>query len=71
MHLFWNMITDFTENYKNTIRGRYDGKNTKKVEEELSGGAMVKKMFNELYDEYLSEKFRATNRYSDRDIEQV
>lgn len=26
MHLLWNMITDYTENYKNSIRGKYDGK---------------------------------------------
>ncbi len=26
LHLIWNMITDFTENFKNSIRGKYDSK---------------------------------------------
>jgi len=26
LHLVWNMITDYTENFKNSIRGKYDSK---------------------------------------------
>lgn len=31
MHLIYNMITDFTENFKNTIKGKYDSKRTATV----------------------------------------
>lgn len=24
MHLVWNMLTDYTENFRNQIRGKYD-----------------------------------------------
>ena len=52
MQLLWNMITDFTENFKNAIRGKYDGKRNTKINQEISGGAMIKSMFNDLLREY-------------------
>ena len=43
MQLIWTMITDFTENFKNTIKGRYDPRRTN-IHSELSGGAVIKMM---------------------------
>eukprot|EP01016_Furgasonia_blochmanni_P039369 TRINITY_DN4881_c0_g2_i13.p1 TRINITY_DN4881_c0_g2~~TRINITY_DN4881_c0_g2_i13.p1 ORF type:complete len:725 (+),score=184.79 TRINITY_DN4881_c0_g2_i13:160-2334(+) len=71
MQLLWNMITDFTENFKNSIRGKYDSKRSQRVNKDMSGGAMIKLMFNDLYEDYSKGDFRATNDYSDKDIEKA
>lgn len=62
------MITDFTENFKNTIKGRYDPRRTN-IHSELSGGAVIKMMFNELYEDFIQKGYRATKEYSDKDIQ--
>lgn len=31
IHLLWNMLTDFTENFKNLIRGKYDSRRSAKI----------------------------------------
>lgn len=66
MQLLWNMITDFTENYKNNIRGKYDPRRNTRVGGELSGGAKIKLMFQELYSEFFDKK--ATEHMSDEHI---
>ncbi len=71
MQLLWNMITDFTENFKNAIRGKYDGKRNTKINQEISGGAMIKSMFNDLLKEFSGQDYRATNDYKDKDIEKA
>lgn len=47
------MLTDFTENFKNSIKGKYDAKRSNVFNNELSGGAVVKMMFNELFEDWL------------------
>ena len=49
------MITDFTENFKNSIRGKYDSKRSTNVNQDLSGGAVIKMMFNELFEDWLQK----------------
>lgn len=71
LQLIWNMITDFTENFKNSIRGKYDSRRTTNLNQELSGGAIIKMMFNELYEEHAHSKFKATKEYNDKDIERA
>jgi len=66
MQLLWNMITDFTENFKNNIRGKYDPKRNTKVSGELSGGAKIKLMYQDLFSEFLDK--RATEHMSDDHI---
>jgi len=66
MQLFWNMITDFTENFKNNIKGKYDPKRNQKVSGELSGGAKIKLMYQDLYSEFFDKK--ATEHMSDDHI---
>jgi hypothetical protein len=38
-HLVWNMITDFINNYKNSIGGKYDPKKIRTKNDDMSGGA--------------------------------
>jgi len=33
MQMIWNMITDFSENFKNSIRGKYDAKRSTNLNE--------------------------------------
>jgi GTPase SAR1 family protein len=66
MQLLWNMITDYTENFKNNIRGKYDPKRNTKVSGELSGGAKIKLMYQDLFSEFLDK--RATEHMSDDHI---
>lgn len=51
--LIWKMITDFTENFKNSIKGKYDARRSTNVNQDLSGGAVIKNMFSELFEEWL------------------
>jgi len=66
MQLIWNMITDFVENFKNNLRGKFDAKRNTKVTQELSGGAKIKLMFQELYQDLNNRK--ATENLRDEDI---
>lgn len=43
------MITEFTENFKNTIKGKYDPRRAN-VHTELSGGAVIKMMVKLRYE---------------------
>jgi len=70
MHLIWEMITHFTEQFRNEIKGKYDprrkpaaGKNG------ITGGAMIKFIFEELYKDLSTNNFKASKDYSDKDIE--
>ncbi len=66
------MVTDFTETFKNQIRGKYEGKRSAKYDNsELSGGAIIKMMFNELYEEFVKTDYKATKDYSDKEIERA
>lgn len=71
MQLLWQMVTDFIQQYKNTISGRYDPKryagSDHKAREQLSGGAKIKAGFHKLYNDM--KDFRATLEYSDENIE--
>ncbi|EGR28835.1 hypothetical protein IMG5_168710 [Ichthyophthirius multifiliis] len=68
MQLIWTMITDFTENFKNSIKGKYDQRRTD-IQQELSAGAVIKMMFNELYEDQIQKGYQATKNYTDRDIQ--
>jgi GTP-binding protein EngB required for normal cell division len=67
MQLLWNMIMDFTENFKNTLKGKYDGRRLAKLSDEISGGAKIKAMFHQLYADMY--KKAPSEGYSDKDIE--
>lgn len=40
--LLWNMINDYCEVYKNTIRGKYDRRQKAKVVKDLQGGQYIR-----------------------------
>lgn len=67
-HLIYNMIADFTENFKNLIMGKYDPKRGSDMKEGFSGGAVIKTLFNELYSDFAKKDFRASDEYGDKDI---
>jgi GTP-binding protein EngB required for normal cell division len=67
MQLLWNMIMDFTENFKNTLKGKYDGRRLAKLTDDISGGAKIKQMFHCLYSDLY--KKNPSEGYSDKDIE--
>ena len=71
VHLLWSLVTKFTENFKNAVSGRYDAKLESVIEQDVSGAARVKAMFTELYGSYVDRDFRATEDYTDRDIEKA
>ena len=52
MHLVWNMLTEYTEKFRNQIRGKYDYKLQTKEKQDVSGGARIKQMLNQLYEKY-------------------
>jgi GTP-binding protein EngB required for normal cell division len=71
IQLLWSLITKFTENYKNALSGRYDAKLEAVIELDISGAAHVKAMFSELYGNYVSSDYKATEDYTDRDIDKA
>ena len=70
LQLLWNMVTDFCELFKNTIRGKYDKRNNSKITKDLAGGATIKTAFNSLLNDYSSD-YKATRDYSDDDIQKA
>jgi len=71
VHLLWSLVTKFTENFKNAVRGRYDPKLESVLDQDVSGAARIKAMFAELYGNYVDREFTATEEYTDRDIEKA
>lgn len=71
VQLLWQLITKFTENFKNALSGRYDSKLESVIELDVSGAAHIKAMFAELYANYVSKDYKATEDYSDRDIDKA
>ena len=70
MQLLWNMITEFCETFKNTIKGKYDRRRTSKMFKGLEGGLKIRESFGEVLSDYIGD-FTATQDYSDEDIQQA
>ena len=70
LQLLWNMVTDFCEVFKNTIRGKYDKRGSSKITKGLTGGATIKTSFNTLLGDY-TDNYKATKDYSDEDIQKA
>jgi len=71
IQLLWSSVTQFTENFKNALSGRFDPKLESVIEMDASGAAQIKAMFAELYGNYVENDYKATEDYSDRDIEKA
>jgi vacuolar protein sorting-associated protein 1 len=70
LQLLWNLVTDYVELFKNTIRGKYDKRSNSRLVKDLRGGATIKTSFNTLLKDY-SEDYKATQDYSDDDIQKA
>jgi len=65
--MVWSLITNFCSNFQNSIKGKYDTKTSHaKISSELSGGAKIKLMYQDLFSEFLDK--RATEHMSDDHI---
>ena len=58
MHIVWEKIQEFTDNYKNSISGKYDSRREKAINSDLSGGAVIKMMFSELYEDMCKGNYK-------------
>lgn len=58
-----NMISDFTNSFKNTIAGKYVA-NSKAV----GAGAKIKEEFKKIYEDYIISDFKCSKDYSDKEI---
>ena len=67
--LLWNMVTQFINEFKNTIQGKQDRK-VKVTEKEMRGGAKIKEFFEKLLEDY-AFGYKATAGYTDPDIERA
>ena len=64
--LLWEKTSQFTENFKNFVRGKYNAKSFR-LSDEISGGARIKLAFQGLYKDWLKQ--RPTARYEEKDIQ--
>ncbi|XP_055388990.1 uncharacterized protein LOC129618211 [Condylostylus longicornis] len=68
VQLMWSMITDYCEVYRNTIRGKFDKKlQTYFEHHDITSGAQIRSIFNELLLEYVSSD--VTSEMTDYDID--
>eukprot|EP00923_Selenidium_pygospionis_P055168 GHVN01096189.1.p1 GENE.GHVN01096189.1~~GHVN01096189.1.p1 ORF type:complete len:839 (-),score=148.11 GHVN01096189.1:1766-4237(-) len=67
VHLVWTMVTDFCEIHKNNIRGKYDKRLHSYFDCDISGGAHIRSVFNELLDDYVDKN--VTEEMTDYDID--
>ncbi|KAM3137004.1 hypothetical protein pb186bvf_010917 [Paramecium bursaria] len=70
MHTIWNMLTEYTDNLNNQLRGKYDYKIRSK-DQSLQGGARIKTIMNKLYEDVSSKTYRASKFYSEKEIREA
>lgn len=70
--LIWQILRDFTEQYKAAIKGK-SKEHEEKVDKELklSIGSIIKSMFEELYEEESASGYKVTKDLSDSEIERA
>ncbi|CAK63208.1 unnamed protein product (macronuclear) [Paramecium tetraurelia] len=71
MQVIWNMLTEYTENLNNKLRGKFDVKSALQKDTQISGGAQVKLYLNELYNEQSGKNYRVSREYTDREIREA
>ena len=67
MHHLWKMITEFTDSFKNCIKGKFEGGY---VASEMAGGAIIRNIFYELYADWIGDH-QASSEYSDDEIQEA
>ncbi|CAG9334067.1 unnamed protein product [Blepharisma stoltei] len=68
--MLWNMITDYCETFKNTIRGKFERRGNSRIAKDLAGGVTIKHYFNTLLEDY-SGNYNATEDYSNEEIQRI
>ena len=71
IHLLWKLITDFTEQFRAQIKGKFEYSMAQELASELSGGALLKSLFHDLYKDLAEPGFQASRELKDQDIEQA
>jgi hypothetical protein len=73
IHMLWKLITEFTEQFRAQIKGKYEYNiaKDKKIGGEISGGALIKLLLSELYQEYSDQSYKVTSGVSDKDIQKA
>lgn len=71
LQLLWNMVTEFCQSFKNTIRGRLITTFSQKEKAAITGGAKIKQYYSKLYEEFQERGFSVTSQYSDPDVERA
>ncbi|CAD8208471.1 unnamed protein product [Paramecium octaurelia] len=71
MQVIWNMLTEYTENLNNKLRGKFDVKQALQKDTQISGGAQVKLYLNDLYNEQSGKNYRVSREYTDREIREA
>lgn len=69
IHMLWKLITEFTEQFRAQIKGKYEYNVAKESKGNISGGALVKIMFSELYQEFSDPSYKVTSNISDKEIQ--
>lgn len=64
------MVTEFCQNFKNTISGHLISNVNPKKKSSLEGGAKIKSFYYRLYKDFLGP-YSSTQQYSDQDIERA
>ena len=59
-----NLISDFSNDYKNTLSGKYVATAKKEVMEEIGKGAIIKGKFRAIFKEFLGD-FKCSAEYDD------
>mmetsp|Transcript_6879 Transcript_6879/g.3838 ORF Transcript_6879/g.3838 Transcript_6879/m.3838 type:complete len:88 (-) Transcript_6879:777-1040(-) len=64
------MIADFSEIFKNTVRGKYERrKHSSLITKNLEGGAKIRMVFNQLLANFTS--YKAASEYTDVEIREA
>lgn len=71
IHMLWKLITEFTEQFRAQIKGKYEYNVAKESKGTISGGALVKIMFTELYQEFSDPSYKVTSGITDKDIQKA
>lgn len=69
--MLWKLITEFTEQFRAQIKGKYEYNVAKESKGQISGGALIKTLFSELYQEFAATGYKVTSKISDKDIQKA
>ena len=66
--MLWKLITDFTEQFRAQIKGKFEYTMAQELTSELSGGALIKMLFHDIYKDMSEPSYKASANLRDSDI---